>query len=190
MHRLIAEWVIGVPIDDYQSEWMQRGKELEEQAVLAYEFQTSREAEKVGFVTTDDGFTGCSPDRFVGSTRGLELKCPSPAVQVGYLLSKTVDEEYKPQVQGCLYICEREFWDVAAYCPGFPMSIIETGRDDAYIEKLAVALDTFNQYLQEAKSDWTKRFGEFGKAALPALEDHLGVSDADLDLIMERRQHA
>jgi hypothetical protein len=187
MHRCLAEWVIGVPIEgEYESQWMIRGHELEEQAVKAYEFATDSETEIVGFVTNDAGTAGASPDRLVGKNGGLELKCPSPQVQVGYLLAKSVDEKYKPQVQGNLWLTERDWWDISAYCPGFPASIIRVERDEKYIRSLAAALDTFTACLEESKAILVQRYGVNGKLIAPRRqpEGDFDLTDEDVDAIL------
>jgi hypothetical protein len=108
LRRLLAEWLYGAPLEDpestYRSEWMQRGHDLEESAVHAYEFQTGHTAEKVGFVTDDDGKLGCSPDRLIGETGLLEIKVPAPPTHVGYMLTGSIEQEYTPQLQGQLLL--------------------------------------------------------------------------------------
>ena len=66
MHTLIAELMLGHPIETPETQWMIRGTELEEAAMRAYEFQSGNETMDGGWVTTDDGRYGCSPDRLIG----------------------------------------------------------------------------------------------------------------------------
>lgn len=192
MHRLLAEWVLGVPLEDYQSQWMIRGKELEQQAVDAYEFATGNETEVVGFVTNDAGTVGCSPDRLVKPNRGLELKCPAPHTHVGYLLAKGVDETYKPQVQGCTWLCETDGWDVSSYCPGFPASIIPVGRDEKYIAALSSAMDAFLERMFAARERLAREYGLHGNTpALVAGVEQKGdfdVTDEDTAAIFRMAQ--
>jgi hypothetical protein len=47
------------------------------------------------------------------------------------------------QVQGNLYVCEREWWDLQSYCEGMPPLIIRFERDEAFIDKLQRELDGF-----------------------------------------------
>src|SRR5665213_3178043 len=107
MHHLLAERITGQPIEGFKSQYMERGSMLEERAVAAYELDHDCETEKVGFVASDDGRIGCSPDRFiVGQDRGmLECKAPAPHTHVAYLLSATgAETEYKIQLQGQLWV--------------------------------------------------------------------------------------
>ena len=48
-HELLAEWLLGEPIDTVNTEWMQRGIELEPRAVQFYEFQRDIETTRIGF---------------------------------------------------------------------------------------------------------------------------------------------
>ena len=64
MNSLLAQWMLGEDDTEnpYENEAMAQGKALEPRAVAAFEFQTGLECQKIGFVTTDDGMIGASPD--------------------------------------------------------------------------------------------------------------------------------
>lgn len=150
-YRLICERLLKAPTESVEGQmWMERGKEIEPQAVKQYEFVNDAETVPVGFITTDDGLIGCSPDRLVLSDRriGLEIKCPSPHVHLGYLLDGQA-EAYRPQVQGQLYVAELERADFYSYHPRMPACTIRTARDESYIKLLGAALRGFNEQLFE-----------------------------------------
>ena len=91
----------------------------------------SIDTEPVGFITTDDGLIGASPDRLVkGAPIGLEIKCPAPHTHLAYLLDGTAPE-YKPQVQGQMLVAELERVDLYSYHDRMPPCTIKTPRDDA-----------------------------------------------------------
>ena len=164
MHRLLAEWYFGGPLEDpesqYKSAWMERGQFLEDQAVKSYEFETGTETEKVGFLTTDDGMVGCSPDRLVVGDEGvLEIKCPSPAVHMGYMVKRSVDDDYWPQLQAQLWLSGRSWVDIESYCPPFPTVIIRVPRDEQYIGLLSVELAKFVHAMQQARTLIEKTYG-------------------------------
>ncbi len=161
MNWLLAEWIFGMPLDNPETQWMQRGHDLEPQAVKSYEFERDCEVETVGFITTDDGMIGASPDRMVGNDGLLEIKCPSPQIHVGYMLTRTVDEDYMTQLQGQLYVCERKWVDIQSYCPGLPTVIIRVERDVAYIAALANALREFVVKLWDGRVELERQYGEF-----------------------------
>lgn len=145
----IAERVLDRPVDTYTSPAMERGKELEQFAVDDYELQTGNETNIIGFISSDDGKCGCSPDRLVGEDGLLEAKCPMPQTQIEYLLTGEVSRDYWPQLQGQLYVSERKFVDIIAYHPELPRSIIRVERDDAYIAALDALMFDFNTFILE-----------------------------------------
>lgn len=150
LHWLVAERLLGQNIADPGSTpWMERGTELERQAVAYYELQTDVTTETVGFCLTDDRRIGCSPDRFVGTAGGLEIKCPSAAVHVGYLLDE-LPLKFKPQVQGCMMVTGRKWWDLLSFNPLLPPALVRIPRDEEYIEGLSKILPVFCAKVDEA----------------------------------------
>lgn len=143
MLELLAEWLSGEPGEDYQSEWMKRGIALEPEARAYYAFATDAEIIQVGFITRDDGLIGCSPDALIGDKGLVEFKCPAPWTHVRYLLGEKLATQYIPQVQGQLWISERDWCDWTSYHPNMPPCIVRTGRDELYIKALTSALDEF-----------------------------------------------
>lgn len=147
--RLVAERLLNTSGEaTITNPWLERGKELEPVAVKQYEWQYEVTTIPVGFITTDDGTIGCSPDRLVVSEQkiALEIKCPSPHVHLGYLLNGT-DDDYKPQVMGQCYVAELDHAELFSYHPQMPPALIKNERDEAYIAKLADALKRFNENL-------------------------------------------
>ena len=186
---LLAEHILGRPLETAKTMTMARGNTYEQEAADAYELLTGRECEVVGFITTDDGLVGCSPDRLVGEDRLLEIKVSTPAIHVGYMLGGRLDEEHKPQVQGQLYITGRRACDVISYCPELkhlPV-IIEAPRDEAYIEKLTKALWAFVAELMEYRTDLERRFGPFVRVPAKSLDDNpYGISAEEADQMVEQ----
>jgi hypothetical protein len=148
-HRLIAEGLLQTSLDSIDGlEWIARGKELEPDAVKLYEFENDVTTEAVGFITSDDGLIGCSPDRLVGDAGLLEVKCPAPQTHVGYFLDG-FGNDYVPQVQGQLYVAEREWCAKFSYHPEFPPVSVTTYRDEPFIKLLASSLSAFNDMKAE-----------------------------------------
>jgi hypothetical protein len=144
MNKLLAEWMMGEASPSYASEWMERGNEVEAEARDFYSFDTGQEVETIGFALKDErGLVGCSPDCLVGDAGGLEIKCPSPAIHVEYLLAGKVPTKYVPQVQGCLWVTGREWWDFLSYHPELPPLKIRVARDEQYITSLAAEVERF-----------------------------------------------
>ena len=157
--ELIAERLLGEPLEDNSSTWMARGHKLEESARRYYEFVMDCKVSPGGFVLLDNRQAGCSPDGFVGDDGGVEVKCPSAKGHVGYLRAG-LPAKFMPQVQGCMWITGRKWWDLMSYNPAIPPVIVRIERDDAYIGKLSAAVLEFVERLEDASvkcnvpSDW------------------------------------
>lgn len=157
LFSLLAERMMGHPLVEFSSGWMERGSCMETEAVTFYEFQRDLETVKVGFMTTDDGRIGASPDRLVGDRGLLEIKCPAPHTHVGYLLGNSVDAAYYPQVQGQLWISGRDWLDILSYHPEMPPALVRVERDADYIEALDAALRAFSNTLEQLASELETR---------------------------------
>lgn len=153
--ELLAERLLGQPLQDFDSGFMLRGSELEKRAVTAYEFEQEADTTPVGFVLRDDRRVGCSPDRLVGTEGLLEIKCCSAAVHVGALLGMA-DDDHRSQCQGQMWLTERRWVDLLFYNPDLPPAQIRVGRDEAYIEALAGLVDAFCGRLDEAQQTLEK----------------------------------
>lgn len=144
-NQLLSEWFIDEPIDwGGQGSFMDRGTELEPEAVEYYEMTYDVDVERVGFVLRDDGMFGCSPDGLVGTEGGVEIKCPAMHTHIGYLLDpETLVDQYRLQVQGSLYLTGRQWWDVLSYNPSLPKVIRRVERDETAIKAIDNALKVF-----------------------------------------------
>jgi hypothetical protein len=164
MYRLIAERLLQQSMDDrFQNYWTKRGHDLEDEAAKKFSFHVKRRNttwKRIGFVTTDDGKIGASPERLSSDGKeGLEVKCPSPWVQVEYLL-EGVDANYKPQVQGHILVCGLTRMHLWCWHPQMPPVHIPTERDGDYIEKLARELWHFCNEL-DSETDRALRKGPY-----------------------------
>jgi hypothetical protein len=152
-HYLIAERMLGRKVDTYTSPYMDRGLEMEPAAVAWYVWATGtpeEEIQEIGFITDDARTVGCTPDRLVGDTGLIEVKCPMPPAQVGYLLDG-VERAHWPQLQGQLYVAEgREWTDVVAYHDVLDRAVVRVYRDEPYIKKIAAELDHLNDYIEDS----------------------------------------
>ena len=122
--------------------WLERGKIMEDEAREVYAFMTDEEPLRVGFIK--NGRAGASPDSLLGDVGGLEIKTAIPAVQIERLQRGTLPSEHVAQVQGCLWITGRQWWDFVSFWPRLPPLIVRVERDEAYIAKLAEAVAAFN----------------------------------------------
>lgn len=160
--RLVAERMLGRSLDEDEetSQWSHRGTTMEAEALAYYAFQTDLTPERVGFCVTDDGKAGASPDALVGSDGGLEIKCYAAEHHVRCLLGE--DPAKITQVQGGMWVTEREWWDQLAYLPGMPPVLIRTYRNDVFLKALEKQMARFQDELAEALEK-IERFGAVGR---------------------------
>lgn len=144
MYELAGELITGVKAETYTNATMQRGIELEGEARALFEVITDIEVRQVAVVYKDEQRKiHVSPDGLIGNNAGLELKNPMIKTHVKYLLKNKLPSEYFSQIQMSLYVCEREYWFFMSYYPGIKPLIIKVSRDEEFIERLKVALDSF-----------------------------------------------
>lgn len=116
--QLAVEQITGMPLeaDSYVSREMQRGIDLEPDALRAYEAETGRMVRRTGFVVRDDHPVGCSLDGDVEGLKGiLELKCPNSATHVGYLKLGRLPPEYVAQCTHNLWVTGAEWLDFCSF---------------------------------------------------------------------------
>jgi len=143
-YQLIAEKLLQRPAQDLSGlEHIERGNELEAKAIKAYEFEKEVIVQRVGFITNDEGTIGCSPDALVGDEGLAEFKCPTEHVHIRYII-EGIDEKYRPQYQGQLWLSERRWNDLYSYNPLFNRVICRIERDEAYINLMRSAVKEFN----------------------------------------------
>jgi hypothetical protein len=145
--RLVVERLTGRPVTTFQSAAMRQGTEREPDARMAYMVRTGAVVEEVGLCMHDTLEAGMSPDGLIGTKGGLEIKCPELANHLEYLKLKAEPPEYTWQIQGGLWISERDWWDFASFNPEFPehlqLVVRRVYRDDKRIKELAAEVERF-----------------------------------------------
>ena len=134
---LIAERLMGYSEPLFVTDAMQRGTDLEPEARQTYEFMYNAQVEEVGFILDDSGEFGCSPDGLVGDG-GLEIKCPAGHNHIAWARKKVCPSKHYAQVQGCMWITDRKWWDFMSYHPDMKPFVVRVERDEEFITQLAV----------------------------------------------------
>ena len=160
LRKLAGEILTGEPMESYTNPNMERGKVMEDEARNFYAFEYDAEPIRVGFVTNFNA--GCSPDSLVGTAGGLEIKTALPHIQIERLERNDLPPEHRAQVQGCIWICEREHWDFVSYWPKLPLLRVRVPRDDGYIATINGAVDKFNDELAELV-ERIRHYGDTGQ---------------------------
>ncbi|SHL74807.1 lambda exonuclease family protein [Roseibium suaedae] len=160
MLELAGEAITGEPTPGFTGNaHTERGHRLEEDVRKIYAFSRGVSLTPVGFVR--NGMKGCSPDSFVGSDGMLEIKSKLPKLAIDCIDKDIFPEEHKAQCQGGLWVCEREWIDIAVYWPGLPLFIKRAHRDEKYIATMAEKVDAFNEELDKL----VDRIRAYGMAA-------------------------
>jgi putative phage-type endonuclease len=150
MYKLAGEKVSGKAEETYQNAAMLRGVEMEDEARQLYQIITNTEVVQVGLCLSDGEYQyGCSPDGLVGKNGGMEIKCPTIATHVEYLLNNALPSEYFQQVQGSLFVTGLKWWDFMSYYPGLKPLIIRVTPDKAFHKALKTEIEGFCIKLNE-----------------------------------------
>lgn len=152
IYELIGQIMSPYPMGDgdgYVSKAMREGIMREPEARSWYALECNLEVQRVGFIESDCGRYGCSPDGLVGEEGGLELKCPTPPVHAEYLIEGTLPLAYMGQVHGSLIVTKRPWWDFVSYCHGMDPFRLRVTRD-SFTDALEAELENFWVKLQAA----------------------------------------
>lgn len=145
--RLAGEIVTGEPAETYSNHHMERGHAMEPEARDFYALMADAELTPVGFIFNEKINAGCSPDSLIGADGVLEIKTKLPHLMIDCLLDGVVPPENKAQLQGILWIAERDWIDLSIYWPKMPRFTKRVGRDEAYIAMLSDKVAEFNSEL-------------------------------------------
>lgn len=156
INELIGQRITGEIPETFKSEAMERGNELEPQARAYYELVTDNDVNEVGLILNDIG-AGCSPDGLIRDDGGLEIKCPKLSTHIGYLRAGKLPTAYVQQVQGCMYITGRKWWDFMSFHPDVENLIIRIERDEVFIEALHEILEKTINTINLETENWRKK---------------------------------
>jgi len=118
--KIAAEKITGVSSEKpfKITDAMQHGIDTEKEARAVYELDQLEKVQEVGFVEKDDMF-GVSPDGLVGTDGGVEIKCPMAHTHLGYLIRGDPWKSYRWQIQGFLWVANRQWIHFVSYCPDY-----------------------------------------------------------------------
>jgi len=143
INKVVYERITGEIPESYSNDYMARGSELEAQARQAYELETFNKVKEVGFIEISE-WVGCSPDGLIGKDGLVEIKCPKWSTLIDYHLSGKIPSNYMYQMQGQLYVTERQWCDFYVWHPKFKPLLKRIGRAENIItaikEKLEIVI--------------------------------------------------
>jgi YqaJ-like viral recombinase domain len=147
LYKKLAEKLQGRPLIDLSASsfMLEQGMIIEEEARPWYALEYEKSVRKVGFITTDDGRFGCSPDGLIeGEECGLEIKSPAAHTHVKYLVNGVLPKEYVAQVFGSMFVTGFKRWIFVSYRRGFPALVLECHRVQKEMDAIARAIDAFH----------------------------------------------
>jgi hypothetical protein len=138
MWKLAGERFYGTPTEQVFAKPMEWGKDLEPYARQAYEVETGNFVIASGFVPHKTiPNCGASPDGLIMTIGGLEIKCPKDRRVHMQTWLNGMPPDHIPQVQGNIWVNDREWWDFVSYDPrapeAFRLYIQRVPRDNKYI---------------------------------------------------------
>jgi len=137
--------------EQYSNADIERGKELESIGLTTYEFETGVTVENVGFITNDIyKNVGCSPDGLVGLDGGIEIKARNDEKHFSLIQGETKEIPFN-QIQMCLLVTERKWWDFISINVNFdkPIFILRVFPDEKYFDKLKKGFDKGNDLIEK-----------------------------------------
>lgn len=152
IRKKAAERLTGqVVMSNYTNGSMERGKELEQSAIEAFEIETGLSVQRVGFCEGSDWY-GASPDGLIGEDAGIEIKCKDVHTHLNCFLDGW-DKSYKFQIQGNLYVTGRKVWYFVSFNPfyspfGKHLFVEKIYRDEVIIKQIEAAIDNGSAAVQ------------------------------------------
>lgn len=121
---------------------MDRGHELEKEAIKEFVKQTGKEINDDGgmWISDESEYIACSPDGVIGDTEAVEVKCLSAARHLEAYFTKKIPKDYEYQTQQ--YFVVNEKLEKLYFCfydpriPSIPFFYIEIERDEEQVEYL------------------------------------------------------
>ncbi len=151
--KIALEYVTGVRDESsFKNDYMDRGNELEPDARDLYEIETLYIVNNGGFHIQESNHIiklGDSNDGNVEKKGCNAIKCVITNKQWKRLKKGGIDLAYKWQIQGHIWIGEKDWCDFVSYCPEMPekkrLYICRVERDNDMIERMTIRMDLFKE---------------------------------------------
>ncbi len=165
VYKKVAEKLQGRPLIDLRASsfMLEQGMIIEEEARPWYALEYDKKIKQVGFISTDDGQFGCSPDGLIQSCKlwgsdvenelliegigyecGLEIKSPAAYTHVKYLVNGALPKEYVAQVYGSMLVTGFKKWIFVSYRRGFPALVLEIHQNEKAMSMIRAAINQFH----------------------------------------------
>lgn len=141
------------------SQSMEHGNEYEGEAILKYMGITGNKVNYAQRFIDLDNFIGGTPDGFIGDDGIIEVKCPwNGGNHIRSILTGEIyNQKYVYQIQGYLWITDREWCDFITYDPdlheSLQINIIRVDRDEEIIDGISSVMDQVKEKIKEIMSN-------------------------------------
>lgn len=154
--QLAAERITGESDHVFVNDDMMRGTLHEPFARDAYAQHHGVTVDQVGFMVLDDfGIRlGASPDGLVDVEGGVEIKCPRAKTHIQTILADQVPAYNMAQVQACLLVSGRNYWDFVSFCAGLPLYTKRVFPDPKWRDAIICAVTNAEHAIASMVSRW------------------------------------
>lgn len=157
LYVMAGEILTQTPAETFVSKAMDRGREMEPEALEHYAFTRDVEVTRVGFVRRTirksfnrDLIVGCSPDGLISTDGIVQTKTMQPDLLIELLEQGRFPTKHRAQCQGELWVTGRQWCDLKIFYRGMPVSpVFHVERDDGYIKEIAEAVEVFDYELRK-----------------------------------------
>ena len=134
----------------------ERGHRLEKEALRWLRMHHGITTRPIGFLLSDCGRYGCSPDALTDQGEPVEVKCPGEPVISKWFIEKTLPEDHKVQCHAEMLLTGASVCHFVAYTenPILP-SIYHRVERDEFTDKLQSALLKFCDRLDQLRRELT-----------------------------------
>lgn len=174
---LAAERITGETEESYMNRDMERGVLYEPVIRDRYAEVYGVEVQEIGFaVRTLPGGArlGASPDGLVGDDGGIEIKAPRAKGHVVTVISDEVPANYMPQIQACLLVTGRAWWDYVQAAAG-RLYVKRVYPDPAWHKAITEAVVAAERAIEQQTSDYLT-----AAESLPTIEPYVNPYDLEL----------
>jgi hypothetical protein len=176
---LAAERITGETEESFMNRDMERGVLYESVIRDRYAEVRNVNVQQVGFaIRTFPGGArlGASPDGLVGDDGGIEIKAPRAKGHVITVCADEVPSGYMAQVQACLLVTGREWWDYVQAAAG-RLYIKRVFPDPAWHVVITAAVSAAERAIEQQTSDYLT-----AAESLPTIEPY--ASPYDLEMVI------
>lgn len=155
--EVVASAITGQSRVGGKSAAMERGVDLEADAIDAYATSRFIDVEKGRLIMRTADNVAATPDGFIDEGEDgpglIEVKCPESKQHLQTFLDQRLPDDYLEQVQGQMWVAGRRWCDFISYDDRFPapmrLVVIRVVRNDEFVAELSAKVIAFGAKVAE-----------------------------------------